>query len=63
MEIWFSILARQALHNASFTSVRQLRETIAAFVAAYNEKAAPFEWKKAVVRSSQPKQAYAELLN
>ncbi len=63
MEIWFSLLARQALRNASFTSVRQLRETIAAFGAAYNEKAAPFEWEKAAVRPSQPKQSYAELLN
>ena len=63
IEIWFSILARQALRNANFTSVRQLRETMDAFIAEHNEGAAPSEWEKAAVRLSQPRQSYAELLN
>jgi transposase len=46
IEIWFGILTRQALRNASFTSPRQLREAIDRFVEAYNQQAAPFEWKK-----------------
>jgi hypothetical protein len=54
-ECWFSILARQALEGASFTSARQLRQAIDDFVAVYHPKAAPFEWKKAVVFSSGPK--------
>jgi hypothetical protein len=49
VECWFSILARQALEGASFTSARQLRQAIDDFVAVYHPKAAPFEWKKAVV--------------
>ena len=49
VECWFSILARQALRGASFTSPRQLRQAIDDFVSAYNQTAAPFEWKKAVV--------------
>ena len=43
VECWFSILSRQALRGASFTSAQQLREAIDRFVAVYNRKAAPFE--------------------
>jgi transposase len=52
VEIRFSILTRQALRGASFRSVKELRQAIDAFVAAYNPTAAPFEWKKAVVRAA-----------
>lgn len=61
VECWFSILSRQALRGASFTSPRQLRQAIDDFVAVYNEQAAPFEWKKAVVFSSAPKSKYSDL--
>jgi transposase len=61
VECWFSILSRQALRGASFTSPRQLRQAIDDFVAAYNQKAAPFEWKKAVVFPSGPKRKYSDL--
>lgn len=61
VECWFSILSRQALQGASFTSPQQLRQAIDDFVAVYNPKAAPFEWKKAVVFSSAPKRKYSDL--
>jgi transposase len=61
IECWFSILSRQALRGASFTSPQQLRRAIDDFVAAYNETAAPFEWKKAVVFPSAPKKKYSNL--
>jgi transposase len=61
VEVWFSILTRQALRGASFTSPAQLRQAIDNFVAAYNEKAAPFEWRKAVVFPSTPKVKYSDL--
>jgi transposase len=61
VECWFSILTRQALQGASFTSPKQLRQAIDAFVEVYNEKAAPFEWKKAVVFPSGPKLKYSDL--
>lgn len=60
-ECWFSILSRQALRGASFTSPRQLRQAIDDFVSAYNATAAPFEWKKAVVFPSKPKSKYSDL--
>ena len=50
VEIWFSILARSALEGASFTSVRQLRQAIDAFIEAYNPTATPFQWRKATIR-------------
>jgi transposase len=61
VECWFSILSRQALRGVSFTSPQQVREAIDQFVKAYNEKAAPFEWKKSVVHPSAPKSNYANL--
>jgi len=50
VEIWFSILEKQSLQGASFTSVRQLKEHIDAFIEAYNQNAKPFAWTKAKVR-------------
>ena len=61
IEIWFSILARQALKGRSFTSPTQLRQAIDQFTETYNEDAAPFEWKKAVVHQVQLANSYANL--
>jgi transposase len=63
VECWFSILSRSALRGGSFTSARQLREAIDAFVKAYNAKATPFEWTKAVVHPSTPKKLYSNICN
>jgi transposase len=49
VEIWFSILARSTLVGASFTSVRQLRQAIDAFIEAYNPTATPFQWQRAKI--------------
>jgi transposase len=49
VEIWFSILARRTLEGASFSSVRQLRQAIDAFIEAYNPTATPFQWRKATI--------------
>jgi transposase len=61
VECWFSVMSRAALQGASFTSPRQLREAIDAFVQAYNPTAAPFEWTKAAVHPTEPKALYANL--
>jgi len=63
VECWFSILSRQALRGASFTSVVQLREAIDRFVANYNQTAAPFEWTKRFVQPGRLKHRYADLRN
>ena len=61
VEVWFSILSRQALRNLSCTTIRQLRDAIDRFVKAYQQTAAPFEWTKAVVHASAPKERYSDL--
>jgi transposase len=63
VEIWFSLLSRHALSGASFTAPRQVREAIDDFTAAHNETAAPFEWTKAIVYPSRPKQHVSDLRN
>src|SRR5438105_2277255 len=55
VEIWFSILQAKSLHGASFTSVKQLREHIDAFIEAYNANARPFVWTKAKVHQRRVK--------
>ncbi len=62
VERWFSILWRQALQGASFTSVRQVRQAIDKFIAAYNPQAAPFEWHKKTITPTGLKH-YADLCN
>lgn len=63
VEIWFSILERQSLAGASFTSPGQLRKHMDDFIAAYNQNAHPFEWKKQTVFQKHPKTQYANLCN
>jgi transposase len=55
VEIWFSILEGKSLHGASFTSVKQLREHIDAFIETYNQNANPFVWTKAEVHQRRVK--------
>lgn len=61
IEVWFSMLSRGALKNASFTSVKELRAAIDRFIKAYNERATPFEWTKRQVGPKAPKRKYADL--
>ncbi len=55
VEIWFSILEGKSLHGASFESVKQLKEHIDAFIAAYNQTSTPFVWTKAKVHQRRVK--------
>jgi len=63
IECWFSILSRNALKGASFTSPQQVRDAIDKFVKAHNQKAAPFEWTKSVVHQKRPKKYVMNLRN
>ena len=45
IEIWFSILVRRVLKRGNFTSVKDLRDKILAFITYFNATlAAPFKW-------------------
>ena len=63
VEIWFSILSRRALQGASFTNPWEVRIAIDRFIAAHNEKAAPFEWTKSVVHQKGLARSYSNLRN
>jgi transposase len=60
VEIWFSILQGNSLKDTSFTSVKQLREHIEAFIEAYNENAKPFVWTKSQVYQKPLKPCFAD---
>lgn len=61
VEVWFSILSRQALRGLSATSVADVCRAIDAFTAARNANPVPFEWTKDVVRPTAPKHTYSQL--
>ena len=63
VEIWFGIFTRKALRGASFNSQESLGKAIAAFIEAYNEKAAPFVWRKREVVGSQLRNTVVNLRN
>lgn len=44
VEVWFSILSRQLLRHASFTSTADLEQRIMHFIDSYNTRAGPFKW-------------------
>ena len=45
IEIWFSILVRRVIKRGNFTSVKDLRDKLLAFIAYFNEALAkPFKW-------------------
>jgi transposase len=46
VEVWFSIIERQAIHRGTFGSVRDLNAKIRAFIDGWNDRAHPFTWTK-----------------
>lgn len=61
VEIWFGILSRKALKNASFKSVDDLCVAINAFVEVYQQNAKPFVWRKREVKGSQLRNTIANI--
>ena len=46
VEVWFSIIERQAIHRGTFGSVRDLNAKIRGFITGWNDRAHPFTWTK-----------------
>jgi transposase len=46
VEVWFSIIEKQAIHRGSFPSVRDLMTKIRAFIVGWNTRCHPFIWTK-----------------
>src|SRR5215468_3906097 len=63
VEIWFGIFTRKALFGTSFRSAEQLKQAIRDFTAAYNQRAAPFVWRKREVKGSQLRYTIVNLRN
>jgi hypothetical protein len=62
-EIGLGLFRRKTLNNARFRSPDQLMQAIQAFTAAYNEKAAPFVWRKREVRGEPLHNTIANVRN
>ncbi|MEQ7010908.1 IS630 family transposase, partial [Actinopolymorpha sp. B17G11] len=46
VEVWFSIIERQAIHRGTFRSVRDLITKIHQFITGWNDRCHPFVWTK-----------------
>lgn len=46
VEVFFSIITRQAIRRGSFDSVKELMAAIAAFIDGWNQRCHPFTWTK-----------------
>jgi len=46
VEVWFSLIERQAIHRGTFGSVKDLNAKIRAFIDGWNDRAHPFVWTK-----------------
>lgn len=46
VEVWFSIIERQAIHRGTFGSVKELNAKIRAFIDGWNDRCHPFIWTK-----------------
>lgn len=46
VEVFFSIITRQAIRRGSFDSVKQLTTAIADFITGWNQRCHPFVWTK-----------------
>jgi phosphoribosyl-AMP cyclohydrolase len=63
VEIWFGILSRKLLKNASFTNTEALRKAIEEFISVYHQKAKPFVWRKREVKGAQLRNTIANFCN
>lgn len=46
VEVWFSIIERQAIHRGTYRSVKDLNAKIRQFIDGWNDRAHPFVWTK-----------------
>jgi hypothetical protein len=46
VEVFFSIITRQAIRRGTFTSVKDLINKIGAFIDGWNDRCQPFVWTK-----------------
>ncbi len=57
VEVWFSMIERQAIHRGSFGSVKELNAMIRAYIDGWNDRCQPFVWTKtadAILKKAKP---------
>jgi hypothetical protein len=61
--IWFGMLSRKTIKDASFASSEEIKGAIEAFIVRHNQTAKPFMWRRREVKGSQLKNKIANLRN
>jgi hypothetical protein len=61
IEIWFSLLSRNALKGRSFQNVKELITAIETYLEVYNQAPHHFKWTKEKVYAKQLKPKLREL--
>jgi transposase len=59
VEVWFSMIERQAIHRGVFTSVKDLNAKIRAYIDGWNDRSHPFVWTKTadeILKKAKPKE-------
>jgi hypothetical protein len=46
VEVWFSLIERQAIHRGTFRSVRDLNAKVRAYIDGWNDRCQPFVWTR-----------------
>ena len=46
VEVWFSMIERQAIHRGTFASVKDLNAKIRGYITGWNDRSHPFVWTK-----------------
>lgn len=46
VEVWFSLIERQAIHRGLYGSVKDLNAKIRAYIDGWNDRCHPFTWTK-----------------
>lgn len=62
VEMFFSIITRQAIQRGSFTSTQDLTDAIEIFIDGWNDRCEPFTWTKpadAILTKAKPKRTIA----
>ena len=59
VEVWFSLIERQAIHRGVFTSVKDLNAKIRAYIDGWNDRSHPFVWTRTaeeILKHAKPKE-------
>ena len=59
VEVWFSLIERQAIHRGVFTSVKDLNAKIRTYIDGWNDRSHPFVWTRTaeeILKHAKPKE-------